>query len=153
MDLAVCCPRKAVKFTHSLRTSLVRIVYSVMLVILHSLIKKRWWHGLSTMLGCSMSRLSEKVTSSPMCPKCWPPLQSAHDPDPQSTQQDDVRHGRWPIWHHSWDADSCWWGSSWADNATGGSCFQQHIGKRASSCTSIGPRVKPLIVEAITVWS
>ena len=30
------------------------------------------------------------------------------DPDPQSTQQDEMQQGYRPFWHHRRDAESCW---------------------------------------------
>ena len=44
--------------------------------------------------------------------------------DPQSTQQNEMWQGCWPIWHHSWDTENCWLGRSWADETTDRGCFQ-----------------------------
>ena len=30
-----------------------------------------------------------------------------------------MRQGSWPIWHHNWYAESCWWGQNWADKTIG----------------------------------
>ena len=53
------------------------------------------------------------------------PSQCVCDPDLQSTQQDEMRQGCWPIWHHSWIAESCWWARHWAGKTIGGVYFQQ----------------------------
>ena len=45
--------------------------------------------------------------------------------DPQSTQQSETQQVCWPFWHHSRDAETYWWGKSWADRKTGGGCFQK----------------------------
>ena len=47
------------------------------------------------------------------------------DTDPQSTQQGETQQGCWPFWHHSRDAETYWWGKSWAGRKTGGGCFQK----------------------------
>ena len=36
-----------------------------------------------------------------------------------------MRQACWPIWHHSWDAESCWWRRSWAGKTIDRGCFQQ----------------------------
>ena len=36
----------------------------------------------------------------------WP---SNELPEVPSNQQDEMWQGCWPFWHHSWDAESCWW--------------------------------------------
>ena len=51
------------KWTIQTRTLLMKIVYAMMLVSSQSLTKTGWWHGVSTMLGCSMSNLSGQARS------------------------------------------------------------------------------------------
>ena len=55
---------------------------------------------------------------------CCPTSQCVCDPDLQNTQQDQRQLGFWSIWHHSWDADSCWWGRNWEGKTTDRSRFQ-----------------------------
>ena len=60
-----------------------------------------------------MSSMSPTPTH-PKPTNCRSPSQCVCDPDPQSTQQDEMWQGCWPFWHHCWDVESCWWGRSWA---------------------------------------
>ena len=104
-------------------TPLVRISYAIALVGWNSLKKTTWRHGLSAILGCSMSSLSGQVMSSPRSLQLPASSQCDHDSDPQSTRQDEIQEGCWSIWYHSWDDESCWCEMSWANEATGGGCF------------------------------
>ena len=81
-----------------------------MLVNLRSLTKTKWRHGLSTMPGCSMLNLSGQATRSLRSLQLLPPSQHVRDPDPPSTQQNEMQKDHWSIWHRSWDAENCWWG-------------------------------------------
>ena len=61
------------RWTVQTRTLLVRIVYAMMLVSLHPLMKTRWRHGLSITLVCSMLSLRGRVMNSPRCLWLSPP--------------------------------------------------------------------------------
>ena len=102
------------RWTTQGRSLVLRILYAVILVSLHSLTTTRWKHGLSNMLDCSMSSLGGQVMSS----------QCVCNPD-QRTQQDNRRQGCWPICHHSQEAESCRWGRRWAGKSSDRGCFQQ----------------------------
>ena len=51
------------RWTTQTRMYLVSVVYAMMLVSLCPLTKKKWRHGLSTVVGCSVSSLSGQATS------------------------------------------------------------------------------------------
>ena len=65
-----------------------------------------------------------QATSSLMYLQLLSPLPCVCNTDPQSTQQNEMQQGCWSIWHCSWDAESCWWGRSWAGKTTDRGCFQ-----------------------------
>ena len=55
---------------------------------------------------------------------CWSPSQCVLDPDPQSTQQNEMQKYCCPMRHRSWDIESCWWGKSWAGETADRGCFK-----------------------------
>ena len=79
---------------------------------------------MSTMLDCSVSCLSGQVVSSPRSLLLLFPLPVCPRPCSAKHQQDEMQQGWCPIWHHSWVAESCCWGNSWASKTTHRGCFQ-----------------------------
>ena len=124
------------------RTLLDRILRTIMLMSLHSLTKTRWRHGLSIMLGCSVSSLSGQVINSLSLSNCRPNFRGVHDPDPKGTQ------ARWnatrPLAHLAWwlkwwkllDMKELSWQGNWRMLLTA-AVRSQHVGKRVSFWTSL----------------
>ena len=108
---------------------------------------KAWVEQYTRLLNVELVWPSNQL---PEVPQMLAPSQCAHGPDPQSTQQNEMQQGCWPIWHHSWDAESCWWGRSWTDETTDRGCSHQ-TGRRVSFWTSIRAKVKPLTMAIIVV--
>ena len=86
---------------------------------------KKWVENYARLLNVEFEWPSDELPEVSQMQTHPNPCQCVPDPHPQSTQQDEMWQGRWPIWHHSWDAESCWSAWSLAGKATGKGCFQQ----------------------------